>query len=140
ISQAVGDIDFYIESAWSQDSTGDWKDATTAGATWDIRYGDRSSNTITLQAEHFQVGAFAEYGVFSLYLPQPGSLKDITFIETNLFSFIDQSGLSRLDTVYQFTPQINGRVYASLHWGQLGGVFHLAGQVAEMGTRLDVSF
>ena len=116
------------------------RDATTVGASWDIRYDDRSSNTVTLQAEHFQVGPYAEYGVFSIYLPGPGTLKDITFVESNLYSFIDRSGLSRLDTVCQFTPQIRGSIYGSAHWGDTGGVFHFVGQVAETGTRLDVSF
>jgi hypothetical protein len=140
ISQAVGELDFYFEGAAGQNSAGDWKDSTSVGATWDIRYGDRSGNTVTLQAEHFQAGALAEYGVFSIYLPGPGSWKDITFIQTNLYNLIDRSGLSRLDVACQFTSQLNGRVYASGHWGDLGGVFHLPGQVAETGTRLDINF
>jgi hypothetical protein len=140
ISQAVGDLDFYVEGAAGQNSAGEWKIVTSAGATWDIRYGDRSSNTVSLQAEHFQAGALAEYGVFSIYLAEPGDLKDVTFVESNLFSFIDESGLSRLDTIYHFTEQINGRLYVSGHWGKLGGVFRTPGQLAEVGTRLDVNF
>jgi len=140
ISQAVGDFDVYFEGAAGQDSTGDWKAAYSAGAGWTVRYADRSSNTLTLQAEYAKVGAYGEFGVFSLYLPEPGSLKDITFVETNLYDFLGCSGLSRLDVIYQFTEQISGRIYGSGHWGDLGGVFHLPGQVAELGTRLDVNF
>jgi hypothetical protein len=140
ISQAVGDLDVYFEGAFGQDSSGNWKDANSVGASWDIRYADRSTNIVTLQAEHFQAGNLAEYGVFSIYLDQPGDWSDITFIETNLFNFIDQSGLSRLDTVYQFTPQVSGRVYVSGEWGHLGGTFYPLGEVAQTGARMDVSF
>jgi hypothetical protein len=140
ISQAVGDLDVYFEGAFGQDTTGDWKDANSVGASWDIRYADRSTNIVTLQAEHFQAGNLAEYGVFSIYLDQPGDWSDITFIETNLFDLIDQSGLSRLDTVYQFTQQVSGRVYVSGEWGHLGGTFYPLGQVAQTGARMDVSF
>src|SRR5262249_31304138 len=101
---------------------------------------DRSSNTVTLQVEHFQAGALAEYGIFSLYLPGPGNWTDLTFVETNLYNLIDQSGLSRLDTVCQFSERVSGRVYVTGHWGSLGGTFYLPGQMAELGTRLDVNF
>ncbi len=140
LSQEVGDLDVYFEGGLGQNSAGEWKDVTSVGAGWTVRYGDGSGNTLTLQAEHFQAGNLAEYGVFSLYLPGPGDWKDITFVETNLFNLIDRSCLSRLDTVCQFTSRIGGRVYASAHWGDLGGVFYRAGQVMEMGVRLDTSF
>ncbi len=140
ISQAVGDLDVYFEGAMGQNNAGDWKDATSVGASWEIKYGDRSSNILTLQTEHFQAGALAEYGILSLYLPGPGSWTDITFIETNLLNLIDQSGLSRLDTVCQFSDRVSGRVYITGHWGALGGTFYLPGQMAELGTRLDVNF
>jgi len=140
ISQAVGDLDFYIEGALGQNTLGEWKDAVSAGAGWEIRYADRSSNVLSLQAEYFQAGALVENGAFSIFFPEPWNLTHLTLVETNLYSFLDQSGLSRLDTVYQFTQQITGRVYVSGHWGQLGGVFKLPGQAAELGARLDVSF
>lgn len=139
-SQSVGDFDVYFEGATGQDALGEWKAVFTTGASWQVRYADRSSNTLSFQAEYFTAGALAQFGVLSLFLPEPADLKDITFVETNLYSFLDQSGLSRLDTVYNFTPQVNGRLYVSGHWGQLGGVFHMPGQVAEVGTRLDVNF
>jgi len=140
ISQAVGELDVYFEGAMGQDTAGNWKDAYSTGLSWQARYADRESNTITFQAEYDKVGSLLDQGVFSLFLPGPGSLQDITFVETNLYSFLDQSGLSRLDTVCQFSERISGRVYVSGHWGQLGGVFHMPGQLAETGTRLDVSF
>ena len=140
ISQAVGDLDVYFEGAAGQNAVGDWQAAYSAGGSWAFRYGDRASNTLTLQAEYAKAGALAEFGVFSLYLAEPGSLKDITFVETNLYSFLDKSALTRLDVIYQFTEQISGRVYASGHWGDLGGVFHMPGQVADLGTRLDVNY
>ncbi|HVZ79963.1 MAG TPA: hypothetical protein VHE12_04080 [bacterium] len=140
ISQSVGDLDFYFEGAMGQNDAGEWKDATSVGASWEIKYADRSSNTVTLQAEHFQAGALAEYGIFSIYLPGPGGWTDLTFIETNLYNLIDTSGLSRLDTVCQFSDRLSGRVYATAHWGSLGGTFYLPGQMAELGTRLDVNF
>ena len=140
ISQAVGDFDVYFEGAAGQDSGGNWKDAVSAGAGWSFRYDDRANNTVALDGEYFQAGALAEFGILSISLPEPGSLKDVTFVETNLFSFIDQSGLSRLDTIYQFTTQLSGRVYVSGHWGQLGGSLYLPGQVAELGSRLDMNF
>jgi hypothetical protein len=141
LSQGVGDLDFYFEGALGQDpATGNWKDAVSAGLSWQWRYADRQTNTVTFEGEYFQAGNLAEYGVFAIFLAGPGNLTDITLIETNLFNFIDQSGLSRLDTVCQFNSQIDGRVYVSGHWGQLGGTFYLPGQVAETGMRLDVNF
>jgi hypothetical protein len=86
------------------------------------------------------VGNLEEFGVFAITLDQPGDLSDITFVETNLLDLIDNSGLSRLDTLYQFTQQISGRVYVSAEWGHLGGLFYPAGQVAQTGMRMDVSF
>ncbi len=136
----MGDLDVYFEGAAGQNAVGDWQAAYSAEAAGAFRYGDRASNTLTLQAEYAKAGALAEFGVFSLYLAEPGSLKDITFVETNLYSFLDKSALSRLDVIYQFTEQISGRVYASGHWGDLGGIFHMPGQVADLGTRLDVNF
>lgn len=142
ISQAVGDLDVYFEGALEQDSlvAGKWDDANSVGISWDIRYADRETNIVNLQAEHFQVGNLEEFGVFAITLDQPGDLSDITFVETNLLDLIDNSGLSRLDTVYQFTQQISGRVYVSAEWGHLGGLFNPAGQVAQTGMRMDVSF
>jgi hypothetical protein len=140
ISQEIGDLDFYFEGAAGQAGNGDWKMAGSVGASWQIRYADRSSNTVSLQGEYFNAGNTAEFGVFSIFLPEPGDLKDVSFVATSLFSFQDESGLSRLDVIYNFTPQINGRLYGSGHWGQVGGALHHPGQVAELGTRLDVNF
>jgi hypothetical protein len=140
ISQELGDLDFYFEGAAGQADNGDWKMAGSVGASWQIRYADRSSNTVSLQGEYFNAGQTAEFGVLSIFLPEPGDLKDVSFVATSLFSFQDESGLSRLDILYNFTPQINGRLYGSGHWGKVGGVLHFPGQVAELGTRLDVNF
>jgi hypothetical protein len=142
ISQAVGDLDVYFEGALEQDSlvAGKWDDANSVGISWDIRYADRSTNIVNLQAEHFQVGNLEEFGVFAITLDQPGDLTDITFVQTNLLDLIDNSGLSRLSAVYQFTQQISGQVYVTAEWGHLGGAFYPAGQVAQTGMRMDVSF
>jgi hypothetical protein len=140
LSQAIGDFDVYFEGAMGQNAAGDWKDATSVGASWEVKYGDRSTDTLTLEAEHFQAGALAEYGILALYLPSPAGWTDMTFVETNLYNLIDQSGLSRLDLVCQFSSRISGRIYGTGHWGSLSGTFYLPGQMAELGTRLDVNF
>lgn len=140
LSQAVGDFDVYVEGAAGQDTVGDWKDAVSAGFTWQVRYADRQPNTVTFNGEYFQAGALAEYGVFAVDLGGPWGMDDITFVGTNLYNFNDGSGLSRLDTVCQFTDRLSGRVYLSGHWGPVGGTFYLPGQVAETGARLDVNF
>ncbi len=140
ISQAVGDMDLYFEGAAGQGADGSWKDAVSAGFTWGLKYGDRDTNTLNFEGEYSQAGNLAEYGVFGFQLGGPWGLNDITFVETNLFNFLDQSGLSRLDTVCQFSERISGRVYVSGHWGDKGGTLYLPGQVAETGTRLDVNF
>ncbi len=140
ISQAVGDFDIYFEGATGKNSAGDWKSVYSMGAGREIRYADRASNILSLQGEFFYAKKVAEYGIFSLSLPEPGSLKDVTIANTNLYSFLDKSGLSRLDMVYTITPEINGMIYAAAHWGRLGGVFHLSGQVADVGARLDFKF
>lgn len=140
ISQAVGDYDVYFEGATGKNSAGDWKSVCSGGAGRQIRYADRASNILTLQGELFYARHLAEYGIVSISLPEPGSLKDVTFANTHLYSFLDKSGLSRLDMIYTITPEINGMIYAAAHWGRLGGVFHLSGQVAEVGARLDFKF
>lgn len=140
ISQAVGDYDVYFEGATGKNSAGDWKSVYSVGAGRQIRYGDRAGNTVSLQGELFYAKSVAEYGIFSISLPEPANLKDITFANTNLYSLLDKSGLSRLNLVYTITPEINGMVYASAHLGNPGGVFHLSGQVADVGARLDFNF
>ena len=141
ISQAVGDLDLYFEGAAGQDPlTTDWKGAYSVGGTYDIRYGDRGGNTISLEAEYFYAGSLAQFGVFTFYLPGPGSWNDITFVETNLYDFLGKTGLSRIDVICQFTTRISGRVYAALDWGPEGGALHAFGQTGQLGTRIDFSF
>ncbi len=140
LSQAVEDFDVYVEGAAGQNTAGSWEDALSSGFTWEVKYADRDTNTVTFEGEYFQAGALAEYGVFAVDLGGPWGLNDITFIETNLFNFIDQSGLSRLDTVCQFSDRISGRVYASAPWGTVGGSFYLPGEIAQTGVRMDVNF
>jgi hypothetical protein len=119
---------------------GGWADAISAGVDWETKYAERDTNTITFEGEYFQAGGFSELGIFAVVLGGPGSMTDITFIETNLFNFIDQSGLSRLDTVCQFTDRISGRVYVSAPWGTVGGTLYLPGEIAVTGARMDVNF
>ena len=140
ISQAVGDYDVYLKGATGRNSAGDWKSVYSVGASRQIRYADRASNILTLQGEFFYARNVAEYGIFSLSLPEPGNLKDVTFANTHLFSLLDKTGLSRLDMIYTITPEINGMVYASLHWGRFSGVFNRPRQVADVGARLDFNF
>jgi hypothetical protein len=140
LSQEVGDFDVYFEGAAGQDAGGDWKDALSTGASWQVRYADRETNTVTFEGEYFQAGALSEYGIFAILLAGPGSLTDITFVETNLFDFNGQSGLSRLDTICQFSDRVSGRVYVSGSWGNLGGAFYLPNQLAQTGMRMDVNF
>jgi len=140
ISQAVGDYDIYFEGATGKNSAGDWKSVYSLGAGRDIRYGDRASNILSLWGELFYAKAVAEYGIFSFSLPEPANLKDITVSNTTLYSLLDKSALSRLNLVYTITPEISGMVYAAAHLGRRGGVFHLPGQVADVGGRLDFNF
>jgi hypothetical protein len=140
ISQAVGDIDFYFEGAAGQGSDSSWKDAVSAGLDYGIKYGDRDNNTADFLLEYSQAGNLAEFGVFAIQLGAPWGWNDITFLETNLFDFNGQSGLSRLDTVCQFTERISGRIYVSAPWGDQAGAFYLPGSLGQMGTRLDVNF
>lgn len=140
ISQALGDLDFYFEGAAGQNFGGAWEDAVSAGVNWETKYADRDTNTVTFEGEYFQAGPLAELGIFAIDLGGPGNLTDITFIETNLFDFNSQSGLSRLDTVCQFTDRISGRVYVSGPWGKVGGALYLPGEIAQTGARMDVNF
>lgn len=140
ISQAVGDIDFYFEGAAGQGADGSWKDAVSTGIDYDIKYGDRDTNTADFLLEYSQAGNLAEFGVFAVQLGAPWGWNDITFAETNLFDFNGQSGLSRLDTICQLTERISGRVYVALPWGDQAGAFYSPGSLGEMGTRLDVNF
>ncbi len=146
LSQALLDLDAYFEGAffpnpaWGQPNQSRFLGGYSTGFSYEWRYADRDTNTLNLQAEFAQAGAAYEYGVLALALPQPGMLKDITFSSTNLYSFMDQSGLSRLDAVYQFTPDLSGRIYGQAHWGVVGGVFRQPTQLAELGARYDVSF
>ena len=139
LSQAVGDFDVYFEGAAGQNSAGNWQDAISTGFTWGFKYGDRDTNTLNLDGEYAQAGARSEFGALALTLGGPGGLNDITFVESNIFDFIHQVGLSRLDTVCQFTERISGRVYVSAPWGA-GSALYLPDQLANVGTRLDVSF
>ena len=140
ISQAVGDFDVYFEGAAGQNSAGNWKDAVSAGFDYSIKYGDRNTNTADFLGEYSQAGNLAEFGVLAVQLGAPWGWNDITFLETNLFDFNGQSGLSRLDVVCQFTQRIDGRVYGSVPWGDAGGAFYFPGSLGQLGTRLDVNF
>jgi hypothetical protein len=140
ISQALGDFDVYFEGAAGQNNDGGWADAISTGASWEVKYADRDTNTVTFEGEYFQAGPLAELGVFAINLGGPGNLTDMNFIVTSLFNFNDQSGLSRLDTVCQFTSRISGRVYISAPWGTVGGSLYLPGEIATTGARMDVNF
>jgi hypothetical protein len=140
ISQALGDFDIYFEGAAGQDANSNWRDAVSAGFTYGFKYGDRDSNTINFDGEYSQAGNLAEFGVFAIQLGAPWGWNDITFVETILFDFNGQSGLSRLDVVCQFTERISGRVYGSAPWGATAGAFYLPGAEGQLGTRLDVNF
>ena len=140
ISQAVGDFDLYFEGAAGQDAGGNWKDAVSAGFDYSIKYGDRNTNTADFLGEYSQAGNLAEFGVLAVQLGAPWGWNDITFVETNLFDFNGQSGLSRLDVVCQFTERISGRIYGAAPWGQTAGAFYLPGSLGQLGTRLDVNF
>jgi hypothetical protein len=140
LSQEVGDFDFYVEGAVGQDVSNNWKDAISTGFTWEVKYADRDTNTVSFNGEYFQAGNLSEYGIFAINLAGPGGLNDINFVVTNLFNFMDQSGFSRLDTVCQFTDRISGRVYVSAPWGTVGGTLYFPSEMAQTGARLDVNF
>lgn len=151
ISQGIGDLDAYFEGAAGQDTAGDWKGAFSTGASWEIRYADEQTQTLTLEAEYanyptlsagssFGTYSSTQFGIFALDLASPFKWTDMTFAETNLYDFNSQSGYSRLDVICQFTNRIDGRVYGSAPWGQQAGAFTLPGLLAQTGCRLDVNF
>jgi hypothetical protein len=152
LSQGVGDLDVYFEGAAGQDVTGDWKGSFSTGVQWQTRLlTDRQTEELTLDGEYSQFPLsgpntgftptnLTQLGVLSINWAGPGSLADLTFIETNIYDFNGQSGFSRLDTVCQFTERISGRVYVSAPWGSQGGAFYFPGLQGQAGARMDVSF
>jgi len=151
ISQGIGDLDAYFEGAAGQDTTGNWKGAFSTGASWEIRYAEEQSQTLTLEAEYanyptlsagssFGSYSSTQFGIFALNLASPFKWTDMTFAETNLYDFNGQSGYSRLDAICQFTDRIDGRAYVSAPWGNTGGTFSQTNLLAQTGARMDVSF
>ncbi|HUO58757.1 MAG TPA: hypothetical protein VMV05_11335 [bacterium] len=151
ISQGVGDLDVYFEGAAGQNSSGNWQGAFSTGGSWQTKYGDRQTETVSFEGEYsqypipsqttgFTTYTSTQFGVFAVVLSGPGGLTDITFVETNLYDFNGQSGFSRMDTVCQFTERISGRVYVSAPWGPAGGTFNPTNLLAQTGVRLDVNF
>lgn len=152
LSQGVGDLDFYFEGALGQTTSGNLEGSFSTDLQWQTRLlTDRQTETLTFNGEYAQfpsIGANSaflnvplnQYGVFAINWAGPGSLSDITFVESNIYNINLQTGFSRLDTVCQFTERISGRVYVSAPWGNTGGAFSTSGLQAQSGARLDVSF
>ncbi len=151
ISQGIGDLDAYFEGAAGQNSSGNWEGAFSTGASWEVRYADEQTQTVTLEAEYasyptlsagssFESYSSTQFGIFALDLASPFKWTDMTFAETNLYDFNGQSGYSRLDVICQFTNRIDGRVYASAPWGNTGGTFDQGNLLAQTGARMDVNF
>ncbi len=153
ISQGIGDLDAYFEGALEELSGANWQGAYSVGADWETRYGNRQTDTVTFEGE-FSDFPFpsttpdslvttytaTQFGIFAIDLANPAGWTDMTFVETNIYTFNYQSGFSRLDAVCQFTDRIDGRVYVSASWGQQGGTFSESSQLAQTGARMDVNF
>lgn len=140
LSQSLWDFDAILEVAAYRDTKDEWQAPHSVGLSYDIRYADRGSNVLTLQAEFLEAGNFGRSAVFVALLPSPGPLQHWTFLALTLHDFPTQTSLSRVDAIWALTPQLRLTHYASVRWGVPGGNLRRFYDLGDAGLRLDVNF
>ena len=130
------------------------------GASYEVPIADNDSITFALEYFHNDLGytdtvnypfvllgggyqpfhLSRHYGMFMIYLPEPGHWNDVTFTLSNIVNLSDGSALTRVDTLFELMDDLDLNLAFGVHFGKDTGELRLGGQLVDIAARLMIQF
>lgn len=132
----------------------------TVGASYDWQYTDSRTMTLSLEYYYNQEGynnpavypilwanamfvplnTGRQYGMFTVYIPKPGSWNRTNITLFNVANLVDSSVMTRAELIYMFTNDLNIGFNVTGHYGKSSGEFRQFGQLLDLGIRFELNF